>query len=103
MSSSLVQPDKRRMGVLAASMDLLGNPTIQLLYEYTNNTSGHVYLDHKNDYVMRISEGQDLMSPLEYTQVIDHSDHYMDPKGFKFLKISRLNDMDNWGDLALGS
>ena len=84
------------MGEPAAGMDLLGNPTIKLLYEYTNNAGGHVYLDHKNDYVVQISEGQDLMSPPQYAQVTaDHGDHYMDPKGFKFLKTSQSNDMDS--------
>ena len=36
MSSNLVQPDKRRLEELMASIDLLGNPTIQLLYKYKN-------------------------------------------------------------------
>ena len=44
-------------------MDLLGNPTIQLLYKYTTNAGGHVYLDQKNDYVVRISEGQEPVAP----------------------------------------
>ena len=47
----------------AASFDLLGNPTILLLYEYTNNAGGHVYLDHKNNYVVQINKCQDPMSP----------------------------------------
>ena len=101
MSSNSVQINKRRMDKPAASIDLLGNPTIQLLYEYTNNVGGHVYLDHKNDYVVRISEDQDPMSPSQYAQVIDHGDHYMDSEGFKFLKMLRLNDMESWGNLAL--
>ena len=95
MSSSLVQLDEQKMGERAAGMDLLGNPTIQLLYEYTNHAGGHVYLDHKNDYVVRISEGRNPMSPPQYAQVMDHSDHYMDPEGFKFLKTSRSNDMES--------
>ena len=101
MSSSSVQPDEQRMGEPTAGMDLLGNPTIQLLYKYTNHAGGHVYLNHKNDYVVRISEGQNLMSPRQYAQVTDHGDHYMDPEGFKFLKTSRSNDMDSWGNLLL--
>ena len=76
------------MGEPVAGMDLLGNPTIQLLYEYTNNVGGHVYLNHKNDYVVQISKGRDLMSPPQYAQVTDTGDHYMDPEGFKFLKTS---------------
>ena len=71
-----------------AGIDLLGNPTIQLLYKYTNHAGGHVYLNHKNDYVVGISEGQNLMSPPQYAQVTDHGDHYMDLEGFKFLKTS---------------
>ena len=84
-------------------MDLLRNPTIQLLYEYTNNAGGHVYLDHKNNYGVRISKGQDLMSPPQCTQVIDHGDHYMDPEGFKLLKTSCSHNMDSWGNLPVGS
>ena len=100
--SSLVQPNERRMGKPAAGMDLLGNPTIQLLCKYTNNAGGHVYLNHKNDYVVRISEGQDLMSPPQYAQVTDHGECYMDPKGFKFLKTSQSNDMDSCETFHLG-
>ena len=103
MSSSSVQLDERRMNKPTTGIDLLGNPMIQLLYEYTNNAGGHVYLDHKNDFVVQISEGQDPMSPPQYTQVIDHGDHYMDSEGFKFFKTSSSNDMDNWGNLASGS
>ena len=103
MSSNLVQLDNRRSKEPMAGIDLLGNPTIQLLYEYTNNARGHVYLDHKNDYMVRISEGREPVLPLQYAQVTDHGDHYMDAEGFKFLKTSRSNDMDSWGNLAIGS
>ena len=63
MSSNLVHLDNRRPKEPMAGIDLLGNPTIQLLYEYTNNAGGHVYLHHKNDYVVRISEGKEPVAP----------------------------------------
>ena len=103
MSSNSVQPDDRRAKEPMAGIDLLGNSTIQLLYKYTNNADGHVYLDHKNNYVVRISEGKEPVAPPQYAQVTNHGDHYMDAKGFKFLKTSRSNDMDSWGNLAIGS
>ena len=78
-----------------AGIDLLGNPTIQLLYEYTNNAGGHVNLDHKNDYVVQISEGREPVAPPLYAQVTNHGDHYIDAEGLKFLKTSRSNDMDS--------
>ena len=89
MSSNSVQPNDRRMEEPMAGIDLLGNPTIQLLYKYMNNSRGHVYLDHRNDYVVRISEGQEPVAPPHYAQVINHGDHYMDAEGFRFLKTSR--------------
>ena len=67
-----------------------------------NNAGGHVYLDHKNDYVVRVSEGREPMAPPQYAQVTDHRDYYMDAEGFKFLKSLRSNDMDSWGNLAIG-
>ena len=63
MSSNLVQPDDRRLEEPMASIDLLGNPTIHLLYKYTNNKGGHVYLDHKNNYVVWISKGREPVAP----------------------------------------
>ena len=67
-----------------------------------NNAGGHVYLDQKNDYMVRVSEGREPMAPPQYAQVTDHGDHYMDAKGFKFLKTLRSNDMDSWGNLTTG-
>ena len=104
MSSNLVQPEDRRLEEPMAGIDLLGNPTIQLLYKYTNNARGHVYLNHKNDYVMVwISKGREPLAPSQYAQVTNHGDHYMDAEGFKFLKTLRSNDMNSWGNLAMGS
>ena len=56
MSSNLVQPDNRRMEEQLAGIDLLGNLTSQL-YKFINSSRGHAYLDHKNNYVVQISEG----------------------------------------------
>ena len=63
MSSNLMQPNDRRLEEPMVGIDLLGNPTNQPLYEYTNNARGHVYLDHKNDYAVRISEGREFVVP----------------------------------------
>ena len=103
MSSNLVQPDNRRLEEPMAGINLIGNPTIQLLYKYTNNSRDHVYLDHKKNYVVRISEDREPVAPPQYAQVTNHGDHYMDAEGLKFLKTSRSNDMDSWGNLAIGT
>ena len=53
--------------------------------------------------MVRISEGREPVAPSQYAQVTDHGDHYMDAEGFKFLKTLRSNNMDSWGNLALGT
>ena len=63
MSSNLVQPNEREPQEPIIGMDLLDNSMIWLLYKYTNNVGGHVYLDQKNDYVVRVSEGKEPMAP----------------------------------------
>ena len=85
-------------------MDLLGNRTCILLYKYTNHHGGQVYTNDRNEYAVRVSDhSRQTHSHQTMVQVTDHGDHYMDAKGFKYLKTSRSNDLNRWENLALGS
>ncbi|WP_286497675.1 hypothetical protein, partial [Escherichia coli] len=84
-------------------MDLLGNPTSVLLYKYTNVHGGQIYTNERNEYAIRVSDHGETHTHPTMVQVTDRGDHYMDAEGFKYLTTNRPNDLNGWGNLALGS
>ena len=85
------------------STDLLGDPTSTLIYKYMNEHGGHVYAAEQNESVVRISDHSGDQPPPNVVVVSERGDHYMDAEGFKFLKTSRPNEMNSWGNLVFGT
>ena len=82
------------------NVDLLGNPMTLLVFRYTNEYGGQVFtIEHQEYAVWENSQGETQVPPLT-VEVTDHGDHYMDSRGYKFLKTTRPNKMDCWGNLA---
>ena len=86
-----------------SSVDLLGNPTTLLVSRYTNEHCGHVYTSDSHEFAVWDSSHGETVNLRMVVEVTDHGDHYMDSKGFKFLKTTRPNEMYKWGNLVLGT
>ena len=101
MSSMSNQPGSSELQKAThRNVDLLGNLTTLLVFKYTNEYGGQVYTNEHHEYVVwENGQGEAQVPPLT-VEVTDHADHYMDSKGYKFLKTTRPREMDCWGNLA---
>ena len=85
-----------------SNIDLLGNPTTLLVFKYLNEHGAHVFTnEHQEFAIWENSQGDAHVPPLT-VEVTDHGDYYMDSRGYKFLKTTRPNEMDCWGNLVIG-
>ncbi|MCO5546848.1 hypothetical protein L7F22_000285 [Adiantum nelumboides] len=103
MSSMSNQPGGCELGrATNSNVDLLGNPTTLLIFNYLNKHGAHVFSNqHQECAVWENSQG-DTNVPPSTMEVTNHGDHYMDSRGYKFLKTTRPQEMDCWGNLAIG-
>ena len=101
MSSMANQPGSSELQRFTHSnVDLLGNPTTLLVFKYLNKHGAHVFTNEHQEYaIWENSQGDAHVPPLT-VEVTDHGNHYMDSKGYKFLKTTRPNEMDCWGNLV---
>ncbi|MCO5590642.1 hypothetical protein L7F22_044615 [Adiantum nelumboides] len=92
------------MGRAADSdVNLLGNPTTLLVFNYLNDHEGQVYTNERNEYAILVNDQGETHSHPNDVYVSDQGDHYMDAREFKFLKTNRPNDLNRWGNLVQGS
>ena len=83
--------------------DLLGNPTKFLVLDRTNLFGGHVYTNEQQEHAVWENAPKDTSVPLLTVEVTDHGDHYMDSRGFRYLKTNRPDEMDGWGNIVAGT
>ena len=104
ISSMSNQPEGSELGrATNSNRDLLGNPTSFLALKRTNINGGHVYTNEQQEYaVWESGQGATQVPPLT-VEVTDHGDHYMDSRGYRFLKTSRPDELDCWGNLVPGT
>ena len=89
-------------GPTLSNIDLLGNPTTLLVFKCLNDHGAYVFTNDLQEYaIWENRQGNTHVPPLT-VEVTDHGDHYMDSKGYRFLKTTRPYEMDCWGNLVLG-
>ncbi|MCO5581467.1 hypothetical protein L7F22_035352 [Adiantum nelumboides] len=84
-------------------VDLLGNPTTLLVFNYLNDHGAQVFTNKRNKFAILVNNQGETLSHPNAVYVSDQGDHYMDARGFKFLKTNRPNDLNKWGNLVQGS
>ncbi|MCO5577323.1 hypothetical protein L7F22_031151 [Adiantum nelumboides] len=98
------QPDNNEMGRAADNdVDLLGNPTTLLIFNYLNDHGAQVYTNERNEFAVLVNDQGKTLSHPNAVYVSDQGDHYMDARRFKFLKTNRPTDLNQWGNLVKGS
>ncbi|MCO5588037.1 hypothetical protein L7F22_041991 [Adiantum nelumboides] len=84
-------------------VDLLGNPTTLLVFNYLNDHGAQVFTNERNEFAILVNDQGETQSHPNVVYISDQGDHYMDARGFKFLKTNRPNDLNKWGNLVQGS
>ncbi|MCO5546850.1 hypothetical protein L7F22_000287 [Adiantum nelumboides] len=98
------QPESSERGRAADNdVNLLGNPTTLLVFNYLNDHGAQVYTNERNEFAILVNDQGETQSHSKAVYVSDQGDHYMDARGFKFLKTNRPNELNQWGNLVKGS
>ena len=98
MSSMSNQTRGSELGRPATSnVDLLGNPTTHLVFKHLNDYGGHVYTNEQQEYAVWENRQGDTQVPPSTVEVTDDGDHYMDSRGYKFLKTMSPNELGQHG------
>ena len=104
MSAMSNQPKGSEMGrATGSNFDLLGNPTTLLVLQRKNTYGGHMYTNEQHEYAVWEDHIGGTQVPPLTVEVTDHGDHYMDTQGYRYVKTSRPEEMDRWGNLVAGT